>query len=182
MAALLATYLVQFAGLDRIYRLVTGAGSLGDRLGTLHRSIHLVRDVIDRHELVQPQHRRRAFLLERARVEALVQEMLTLLGHLRKGTSSAVMIGHHKAVRRHERGSTVRQSQRTQSRFLKPLLGGVDAILRLEELDRRIIERPHLSVVECTGSYRLVLSVRHIDARATEQDHRHDRDAYIWSR
>ena len=63
-----------------------------------------------------------------------------------------MVIRHHQSVRRDERGRAIRQPQGTESSAHEP--SGVRCkIVRLGEiLERRILERPHLAVVEASRS------------------------------
>ena len=80
-----------------------------------------------------------------------------------------MVVGGDEAVRRHERCRTARHAKNRQSRGLEPLRIGVEPVGVREVLGRRVLERPHLSVVESAHADRI-----HVDAGDLTGGRRHE--------
>ena len=66
------------------------------------RRVHFGRHVHDSDELVRVKILYRPLFRQRRRVEAVVEQLLTLCAHLCDALTTTVMVGHHQPVRRDE--------------------------------------------------------------------------------
>ena len=132
-----------------------GPLSLGKLVGgdALRCRLHPLGDVSDFGELVElhPGAARLVRLLlgeEAVSVEIFFREAREVLDAL----ASAVVVRHHEAVRRHDRGrAAAGNPHRRESQMIEPVLRRLEAVLRLHLGRRKVVERPHAFVGEGGG-------------------------------
>ena len=113
------------------------------------------RNLIDRDQLVGVEALDRPLILDGRGVEAVVQKILSGAARSADGAPHTVVVGRDETVGRHERSRASGYAQHRQTGPLEPRVIGVEAISVREVLVRRILERPHLPIVEPSGALRV---------------------------
>ena len=155
VAGLLPAFFFQQPLLDLLNGLLAGHGPFGVRLGPFQRGIDFIGHVADFDELVGVVVFGAALFFERAGVEAVVEQVFAGSADGHDGFPTAVVVRHHQPVGRDERGRAARNAQRAQPGFPEPGRVGPEAVGLGEVVDGRIVERPHLAVVEAPGPHRV---------------------------
>ena len=132
-------------GLARLARL--GVGHL-----RLHRALHPARHVLHRGEDVDLVARARGLLLPRGRVEARLHEVVLGARHVLDAAEPHVVVRDHEAVGRDEGArAPVHESHRGEAHLVEPFLRRLEAVLRLQLRERRVVVGPHPLVGERRG-------------------------------